>query len=86
MSVSLTHPDKNGTWTEILHTNLSDERQGPDPLPLQEFFTPPTMGRYVRFRVISAHGRGGGLQYFRAFTGQDWDSGFVFHFEALSRM
>ena len=69
VSVRLKPPHEHGSWTEILHTNLSDERQTPDPLPLQEFFTTPTLGRFVKFSVLSAHGLGGGLQYFRAFTG-----------------
>ena len=69
VSVRLTPPHHGGSWTEILHTNLSDERQTLDPLPLHEFFTPPTLGRFVKFSVLSAHGLGGGLQYFRAFTG-----------------
>ena len=91
VSVSQKH---SGPWTEILHTNLTDERLSPDPLLLQvddyddndddnddddddddplllqEFSAPPLMGRYVRLSVLSAHGWGGGLQYFRAYTGQ----------------
>ena len=69
VSVRVTPPNQDGHWTEILHTNLSDERMMPDPLPLQKFFTPPTMSRFVKFSVLSAHGLGGGLQYLRAYTG-----------------
>ena len=48
----------------VLQTTLDDTMQETDPLPLQEFSIPSTLGRFVKFELVSYYGHGGGLQYF----------------------
>ena len=43
---------------------MADSRWDADPLPLQTFTFPSTVGRYVKFQVLAWSGVGGGLQYF----------------------
>ena len=59
----------SGPWREVLHETLEDSSQMTDPLPLLEFPITPTVGRYVKFSLLSFYGLGGGLNYFAVRSG-----------------
>ena len=49
-----------------------DSRSQADPLPAQEFLLEPSKaGRYVKFKMLSWHGSGGGLQFFEMIEGNN---------------
>ena len=54
----------SGPWTEILSEELENPLDDPFPLPLLTFSFPPTVARFIRFRIVSWYGIGGALQYF----------------------
>ena len=54
----------SGPWTEILSEELEDPKDDPLPLPLLTFSLPPTVARFIRFRIVSWYGGYGALQYF----------------------
>ena len=53
-----------GPWAEVLSEELEDPRQDSLPLPLLTFTLPPTKARFIKFKLVSWYGNGGGLQYF----------------------
>ena len=62
----------NGPWEKILQETLEDSRSQADPLPAQEFLLEPSKaGRYVKFKMLSWHGSGGGLQFFEMIEGNN---------------
>ena len=62
----------NGPWEKILQETLEDSRSQADPLPAQEFLLESSKaGRYVKFKMLSWHGSGGGLQYFEMIEGNN---------------
>ena len=54
----------SGPWTEILSGELENPLDELLPLPLLTFSFPPTVARFIRFRIVSWYGIGGALQYF----------------------
>ena len=56
--------DETGPWQQVLDRTLNDSRNQDDPLPLQTFTFDFTASRYVKFKLLSFWGKGGGLQYF----------------------
>ena len=55
---------KNGPWQLVLDQTLVDSRKQNDPLPLQRFNFNLVTARFVKFKLLSYYGHGGGLQYF----------------------
>ena len=55
---------ENGPWQQVLDKTLEDSRNQNDPLPLQAFNFNSVTARYVKFKLLSYWGYGGGLQYF----------------------
>ena len=55
---------ENGPWKQVLDKTLEDSRNQNDPLPLQAFNFNSVTARYVKFKLLSYWGYGGGLQYF----------------------
>ena len=55
-----------GGWTSVLESQLEDSREAADPGTLLQYNISGTLGRFVKFRVKSFYGNGGGLQYFSA--------------------
>ena len=53
-----------GPWIKVLGKTLVDSRNQIDPLPLQTFNFKSITARYVKFKLLSYWGNGGGLQYF----------------------
>ena len=51
-------------WHHVFTQTLEDSRKQADPLPLQTFRFPDRAAKFVKFRMISKYGSGGGLQYF----------------------
>ena len=59
----------NDSWVALLEKELEDSRQQTSP-PVQHFqLEEPREVRYLRFQVKEHWGKGGGLQYFAAETG-----------------
>ena len=55
-----------------MQETLEDSRSQADPLPAQEFLLESSKaGRYVKFKLLSWHGSGGGLQYFEMIEGNN---------------
>ena len=55
-----------------MQETLEDSRSQADPLPAQEFLLESSKaGRYVKFKMLSWHGSGGGLQYFEMMEGNN---------------
>ena len=76
----------SGPWTEILSEELENPLDGltrpDDPLPLLTFSFPPTVARFIRFRIVSWYGIGGALQYFYPlfpFLGQLYTLMYIVH-------
>lgn len=59
----------DGPWTKVLQDQLPDSRNL-EPVPSKNFKTRPTTARFVRFKLISYWGHGGGLQYFTVNQGK----------------
>lgn len=55
---------EKGPWQQVLETTLKDSRNQSDPLPLNTFNFNYVTARYVKFKLLSYWGLGGGLQYF----------------------
>ena len=56
-----------GPWTEVLHENLPDARgidESVSLVPAISFQISPSSAKYIKFKVMSWFGHGGGLQYF----------------------
>ena len=53
----------DGPWTKVLQDQLPDSRNL-DPVPPKKFQISSTIARFVKFKLISFWGHGGGLQYF----------------------
>ena len=76
-----------GPWVQILDRTLEDSRTQNDPLPLQTFNFNSVSAKYVKFKLISYWGKGGGLQYFNLKKSKpgDWcsDVWFSHHFHMI---
>jgi len=56
-----------GPWTEVLHDSLDDPKgtiKKTSSIPASRFSISPKCAQFVKFRMISWYGVGGGLQYF----------------------
>ena len=58
-----------GPWTKVLHDQLPDSRNL-DPVPAKNFQILPTTAKFLKFKLISYWGSGGGLQYFTVNQGK----------------
>ena len=58
---------KDHPWQLGLDQTLVDSRNQNDPLPLQKFDFTLVTTRFVKFKLISFYGLGGGLQYFNIY-------------------
>ena len=55
---------ETGPWQQVIEEALEDSRKQNDPLPLKTFKFTFKTARYVKFKLLSYWGSGGGLQYF----------------------
>ena len=55
---------ETGPWQKVLDKTLEDSRNQEDPLPLKAFNFNFVTAKYVKFKLLSYWGNGGGLQYF----------------------
>ena len=65
-SVSVSDDPDSETWELVLSSSLQDSRYDTDPLPILQLDldVPVVEKQFVRFDLISYHGKGGGLEYF----------------------
>jgi len=59
--------NENGPWTEVLSSTLLDPRGINETIasvPLTVFDIAPKCAKYVKFKIMTYYGLGGGLQYF----------------------
>ena len=75
----------NGPWTEVLSDSLPDS-SNLDPVPLSKFNIQRVSARFVRFKLLSYWGVGGGLQYFHASESSTCQQGLDFYFLDLLSM
>ena len=58
-------PTGSEPWTEVLDRELEDSRKSKDPLPLLTFpLEEEITSQFIKFKLVSWYGYGGGLQYF----------------------
>ena len=56
-----------GPWTRVVYSTLPDPRKTDrriSSVPAYSYSISPRCAQYVRFRIVSWYGSGGGLQYF----------------------